>query len=109
MPDLDFINQIRNTEQQAANRISQAVENARLIKEDSRQRTAEIIRSARAQADMLVQDGLARAELQARQLLLEAHERSSAESAECSLTSGRQLEKAAALVVERIVGEYVHR
>jgi V/A-type H+/Na+-transporting ATPase subunit G/H len=109
MPDLDFLKQIRETEQQAADRVSQAVENARISQEDARRQAADVLRQAREEAARLVENGLTEAEAQARKLLQAADERSAAESSERTQVSAPQLEKAAALIVERIVSDYVHR
>lgn len=109
MVKLNFLAEIRDTEQQAAEIISQARENARLLQDDARQQAAEIIQSAREEAIVLQQKLINDAENEAVQITRLAHERALAETAGHCEISDILLDSTAHLVVERIVNENAHR
>lgn len=109
MVKLNFLAEIRDTEQQAADIISQARENTKLLHDDVRQQAAEIVQSAREEAIVLQQKLISDAETQAGQTTRLAHERALAETAEQSEISDSLLASAAHLVVERIVNANAHR
>lgn len=109
MADLNFLSQIRETEQKASDIVSQAAENARVLQDSTRQQAAELVRTARDEAAAARQARLAEVESSVDAILREAREQSAAEADTRSTAAAARLEKAAAAVAERIVSENVHR
>lgn len=109
MADLNFINQIRDTEQLAADTVSQALENARQLQDNARQQAAEMIREARDAAALQQKALLADAAVQADRILEDARSQSAATAEARSDLAGEILEKAARQVAERIVSDNAHR
>ena len=109
MADLNFLNQIRDTEQKAAALLSEAADNARQLQDAARQQAADMIRAARDEAAVQLQTALAEAETKAGKILGEARGQTAVSAATRSVVSEQALEKAARSVAERIVSDNAHR
>jgi vacuolar-type H+-ATPase subunit H len=109
MADLKFLSQIRETEQQAADLLSQAAESSRLMLENTRHQSGEIIRVAREEALLWQHQQIEHAEAEAMQIITLARSLAEETAARESAVSANRLEEAARLVAERIVYENAHR
>lgn len=109
MADLNFLSKIKETEQNAAGLVSDAVSNARLMQDNARQQAAEMIRLAREDAATAQQTVLAYAAAQAEKILREAREQTAAAAGSRMAATGDTLENAARTVAERIVSDNAHR
>ena len=109
MAELNFLANIRGTEQQAADLIRQANEQARQIQDNARQMAADKILKARSQAASILQDSLNQAKAQSEQIRSEEQAASASQARTQSDVSGHALVKAASAVAERIVSQHAHR
>ncbi len=109
MADLNFLSEIKESEQQAADMIGLARKNAKLLQDDAQRQAADLMQGAREDAIALQQQLIRGAEKQAAEIILSAHDRALTETAAQSVISGKMLDAAAHMLVERIVNKNAHR
>ena len=109
MGDMDFLTEIRTTEQQAAAMIDQAREQAQLRQEQARSEAALIISKGREEATRQQHIQLTAAEDEAIQIKHASIKQAQADAQALMDQCANRLEKAVLAVAERIVNSDAHR
>lgn len=109
MGEHDFLIDLRATEQQAADLIDQARENARKQLEQTREEAAGMVTRSRTEAARIQKQLLTAAELESSMITSQSEEKSRISATINSSETAVHLEQAARLVAERIVSMYAHR
>ena len=108
MGDMDFLTEIRTTEQQAADMIDQAREQAQLRQEQARAEVALIISKGREEATRQQHLQLTAAEDEAIQVKLAARQQAQSDAQALLDQCADRLEKAVLAVAERVVNIDAH-
>ncbi len=109
MGDMDFLTEIRTTEQQAAAMIDQAREQAQLRQEQARAEAALIISKGREEATRQQHIQLTAAEDEAILIKLESIKQAKADAQALVDQCANRLDNAVLAVAERIVNSDAHR
>ncbi len=109
MADLKFLDEIIGTEQQAADLVKQASDQAKGRVDKARTQAADIIRQGRETASDVQKEMIGKAESEAEQIVSQSRLKALAKAKASSKTAEDRLDIAARLVAERIVSDHARR